>query len=248
MSAGDESKTIRILAADDHPLLREGIVSLIANQPDLVLIGEASTGREAIEKYRSLRPDVTLMDLQMPDIHGIDAIMSIRQEFPLAKIVVLTTFSGDVLAQRAIKAGAQAYILKSLVRKELIEVIRSVYLGRKRIQRQVAADIADHLAESLTHLELRKLELARALASEPRLLIADEVMAGLAENEIDEVLKTLFTLNDQGVTVVMIEHIMHAIMRFSRRLICMETGRIIADGAPQDVRRNPEVRRVYFGK
>ena len=160
MNAGDESKTIRILAADDHPLLREGIVSLIANQPDLVLVGEASTGREAIEKHRSLRPDVTLMDLQMPDIHGIDAIMSIREEFPLAKIVVLTTFSGDVLAQRAIKAGAQAYILKSLVRKELIEVIRSVYLGRKRIQRQVAADIADHLADSeLSVREIAVLEL-----------------------------------------------------------------------------------------
>jgi DNA-binding NarL/FixJ family response regulator len=100
------------------------------------------------------------MDLQMPDIHGIDAIMSIRQEFPLAKIVVLTTFSGDVLAQRAIKAGAQAYILKSLVRKELIEVIRSVYLGRKRIQRQVAADIADHLADSgLSVREIAVLEL-----------------------------------------------------------------------------------------
>ena len=160
MNAGDESKTIRILAADDHPLLREGIVSLIANQPDLVLVGEASTGQEAIEKHRSLRPDVTLMDLQMPDIHGIDAIMSIRGEFPLAKIVVLTTFSGDVLAQRAIKAGAQAYILKSLVRKELIEVIRSVYLGRKRIQRQVAADIADHLADSeLSVREIAVLEL-----------------------------------------------------------------------------------------
>jgi branched-chain amino acid transport system ATP-binding protein len=107
---------------------------------------------------------------------------------------------------------------------------------------------ADHPAESLTHLELRKLELARALAAEPRLLIADEVMAGLAESEIDEVLETLFELNDQGVTVVMIEHIMHAIMRFSRRLICMETGRIIADGEPQAVGRDPEVRRVYFGK
>jgi branched-chain amino acid transport system ATP-binding protein len=107
---------------------------------------------------------------------------------------------------------------------------------------------ADHPAESLTHLELRKLELARALAAEPSLLIADEVMAGLAESEIDEVLETLFELNDRGVTVVMIEHIMHAIMRFSRRLICMETGRIIADGAPDDVGRNPEVRRVYFGK
>lgn len=107
---------------------------------------------------------------------------------------------------------------------------------------------ADHLAESLTHLELRKLELARALAADPRLLIADEVMAGLAETEIDEVLETLFALNDRGVTVIMIEHIMHAIMRFSQRLICMETGRIIADGAPQAVGKDPEVRRVYFGE
>lgn len=103
-------------------------------------------------------------------------------------------------------------------------------------------------AESLTHLELRKLELARALAAEPRLLIADEVMAGLSEPEIDEVLEILFALNSRGVTVIMIEHIMHAIMRFSKRLVCMETGRIIADGTPQEVGRDPEVRRVYFGK
>jgi branched-chain amino acid transport system ATP-binding protein len=103
-------------------------------------------------------------------------------------------------------------------------------------------------AESLTHLELRKLELARALAAEPQLLIADEVMAGLSEPEIDEVLEILFALNTRGVTVIMIEHIMHAIMRFSKRLLCMETGRIIADGTPQDVGANPEVRRVYFGK
>jgi branched-chain amino acid transport system ATP-binding protein len=107
---------------------------------------------------------------------------------------------------------------------------------------------ADDPAESLTHLELRKLELARALAAEPRLLIADEVMAGLSEPEIDEVLEILFALNSRGVTVIMIEHIMHAIMRFSKRLLCMETGRIIADGTPQDVGANPEVRRVYFGK
>ncbi len=107
---------------------------------------------------------------------------------------------------------------------------------------------ADDPAESLTHLELRKLELARALAAEPRLLIADEVMAGLSEQEIDEVLEILFTLNARGVTIIMIEHIMHAIMRFSTRLVCMETGRVIADGTPQEVGRNPEVRRVYFGK
>jgi branched-chain amino acid transport system ATP-binding protein len=107
---------------------------------------------------------------------------------------------------------------------------------------------ADDPAESLTHLELRKLELARALAAEPRLLIADEVMAGLSEPEIDEVLEILLALNSRGVTIIMIEHIMHAIMRFSKRLVCMETGRIIADGTPQEVGRNPEVRRVYFGK
>jgi len=107
---------------------------------------------------------------------------------------------------------------------------------------------AEDPAESLTHLELRKLELARALATTPRLLIADEVMAGLSEPEIDEVLEILFTLNNGGVTVIMIEHIMHAIMRFSGRLVCMETGRIIADGTPQEVSGNPEVQRVYFGK
>ena len=107
---------------------------------------------------------------------------------------------------------------------------------------------AHHPAEALTHLELRKLELARALAGNPRLLIADEVMAGLSEDEIDELLETLFALNARGVTVIMIEHIMHAIMRFSQRLICIETGRIIADGTPKDVAHNPEVRRVYFGE
>ena len=107
---------------------------------------------------------------------------------------------------------------------------------------------AEDPAESLTHLELRKLELARALAAEPRLLIADEVMAGLSEPEIDEVLEILFALNARGVTVIMIEHIMHAIMRFSKRLLCMETGRIIADGTPQEVGRSPEVQKVYFGK
>lgn len=125
---------------------------------------------------------------------------------------------------------------------------REVARARELLELVGLAGRADDAAESLTHLELRKLELARALAARPRLLIADEVMAGLSESEIDEVLETLFTLNAQGVTVVMIEHIMHAIMRFSQRLICMETGRIIADGTPQEVGRDPEVRRVYFGQ
>ena len=127
-------------------------------------------------------------------------------------------------------------------------VLITMRRARTNCSRSSTSTSGPIIPRNAAHLELRKLELARALAAEPRLLIADEVMAGLAESEIDEVLETLFALNDRGVTVVMIEHIMHAIMRFSRRLICMETGRIIADGAPHDVGMNPEVRRVYFGK
>jgi DNA-binding NarL/FixJ family response regulator len=122
---------IRILAVDDHPLLREGIAALIATQADLILVAEASTGREAIEEYRLTRPDVTLMDLQMPDMTGIEALIAIRGEFPAARIIVLTTYAGDRLAQDALKAGAQAYVLKGLVRKDLLGTIRAVHHGPK---------------------------------------------------------------------------------------------------------------------
>src|SRR6202161_1935079 len=125
---------IRILSADDHPLMRAGIGTLIATQPDMQLVGEASTGNEAVQLHRELNPDVTLMDLQMPGMSGLDAIISIRTEQPSARIVVLTTFAGDVLAQRALKAGAQAYVLKSLVRTEILNTIRVVYAGEKQIQ------------------------------------------------------------------------------------------------------------------
>ena len=151
---------IRILSADDHPLLRSGIGALIATQPDMRLIAEAATGTEAVQLHREFSPDVTLMDLQMPDMSGLDAIIAIKSEAPLARIIVLTTYSGDVLAQRALKAGAQAYVLKSLVRTEILNTIRIVYAGEMQVQPDVAAEMAKHTADaSLTNREVQVLQL-----------------------------------------------------------------------------------------
>jgi DNA-binding NarL/FixJ family response regulator len=151
---------IRILSADDHPLLRSGIGALIATQPDMRLIAEAATGTEAVQLHREFNPDVTLMDLQMPDMSGLDAIIAIKSEAPAARIIVLTTYSGDVLAQRALKAGAQAYVLKSLVRTEILNTIRIVYAGEMQVQPDVAAEMAKHTADaSLTNREVQVLQL-----------------------------------------------------------------------------------------
>jgi len=136
----NDTHLIRILSVDDHPLLRSGIAALIDTQPDLKMVGEASNGNEAVQLHRQLNPDVTLMDLQMPEMSGLDAIISIRTEQPSARIIVLTTYAGDVLAQRALKAGAQAYVLKSLVRTEILNTIRIVYAGEKQVQADVAAE------------------------------------------------------------------------------------------------------------
>jgi DNA-binding NarL/FixJ family response regulator len=152
----DATDPIRILSADDHPLLREGIAALLANQKDMKLVAQASTGKEAIVQFRLHRPDVTLMDLQMPEMSGIDAIIAIRTEFRDASIIVLTTYAGDVLAQRALKAGAKAYILKNHVRKDLLETIRAVHAGSKRIHPEVAAEIAAHAADD--QLSAREIE------------------------------------------------------------------------------------------
>src|SRR5258707_8538025 len=154
---------IRILSVDDHPLLREGVAALLASQPDMTLVGEASNGREAIEQFRLHRPDVTLMDLQMPEMNGIDAVIAIRSEFPDARIIVLTTYPGDALCRRAMKAGAQAYILKGNVRKDLLDTIRAVRAGRKLIHAEVAAELATHAADdSLTEREIEVLSLIAA--------------------------------------------------------------------------------------
>jgi len=170
----DAPDPIRILAVDDHPLLREGIAALLANQTDMKLVAQASTGKEAIAQFRSHHPDVTLMDLQMPDMDGIDAILAIRGEFRDARIIVLTTYRGDALAQRALKAGAKAYVLKNHVRKDLLETIRAVHAGVKRIHPEVAAELAAHAADDpLTPREIEVLSLIAA--GNANKLIADQL-------------------------------------------------------------------------
>lgn len=138
---------IRVLAVDDHPLLREGVAAVIEVEDDIELVAEGSSGREAIELFRKHRPDVTLMDLQMPEMSGIDAILAIRAEFPSARFIVLTTYQGDVQALRALKAGAAGYLLKNMLRKELLETIRVVHAGRRRIPPEIAAELADHVTD-----------------------------------------------------------------------------------------------------
>jgi len=158
-----DSRRIRILSADDHALLLQGIAALVNLEPDMELVAQAATGREAIEMFKEHRPDVTLMDLQMPDISGIEAIIAIRNEFPNARIIVLTTYAGDVQVIRALKAGARGYILKGRVHKELLEAIRAVHAGQKRLPPEVAGALAEHAGED--ELSTRELDVLRLIAA-----------------------------------------------------------------------------------
>lgn len=155
--------SIKILIVDDHPLIREGVSAVLSGQPDMSLVGEATTGREAIASFRRHLPDVTLMDLRMPDMNGIEAISVIRSEFPSARIVVLTTYAGDAQALGALKAGASGYLLKNMLRKELLETIRAVHAGKRRIPPEIATDIAEHAAED--SLTPREIEVLRGVAA-----------------------------------------------------------------------------------
>ncbi len=155
----NDNVQIRVFSVDDHPLLREGISTLINHQSDMLLVGEASNGSEAIKRFREYQPDVTLMDLRLPDMSGIDTMIAIRNEFPEARIIMLTTFEGDVEIQRALAAGARGYMLKSMPPKDLVEVIRLVHAGKKRIPPEIASQLAEHFSdESLTTREVEVLE------------------------------------------------------------------------------------------
>lgn len=188
-----DRQDIRILVVDDHPVLRDGVAAILGNQADMTLAGEARDGSEAIARFRELHPDVTLMDLQMPGMNGVDAITAIRGEFPAARIIVLTTYAGDVQAVRALKAGAVGYLLKSSLRTELIDAIRSVHGGQRHVHRDVAEEIALHVVDdALTEREVAVLGLVAIGKANKQVAAA----LGVSEETVKGHLKSIFAKLD----------------------------------------------------
>jgi DNA-binding NarL/FixJ family response regulator len=186
-----DSSPIRVLVVDDHQLIRLGIATLLLPESDMQLVGEASNGQEAISKFRESGPDITLMDLQMPEMSGFDAILAIRDEFPGARIIVLTTYAGDAQAQRAIRAGAQGYLLKNLLHKELLQTIRTVHAGRKAVSVEVAAQVAEHTGEE--GLTRKEIDVLRLIASgnankeiAAQLNVTEETVKSRVKNILDK--------------------------------------------------------------
>jgi DNA-binding NarL/FixJ family response regulator len=196
---------IRVLTVDDHPLLRSGIAAVIEGEEDIMVVGEATNGKEAVQSFRVHRPDVTLMDLQMPVMNGIDAIVAIRREFPGARIVILTTYEGDAQAVRALKAGASGYLLKNMLREELVKTIRSIHAGQRRVPPEIAAGIAEHVAdETLTDREIEVLR--KVAAGTPNKIIASQL--AISEATVKTHIKTILSklrANDRthAVTIAM---------------------------------------------
>jgi DNA-binding NarL/FixJ family response regulator len=192
---------IRILAVDDHPLLRKGIAALVNAEPDMKLVAEASNGEEAVESFRSYRPDVTLMDLQLPGLNGLEAINLILSEFPDARIIVLTTYTGDAQVLRALRAGARAYLLKGHVHRELLETIHTVHAGRKRIPPDIAVELAEHATQD--ELSSREIEVLRLIATgNSNKEIADQLCIGEAtvKSHVTNILSKL-SANDRAHAV-----------------------------------------------
>jgi len=182
-----EASPIRILVVDDHPVVRQGVAGLVGGHPDMRVVGEASNGREAIQQFRAHHPDVVLMDLQMPEMNGLDALMAIRDEAPEARIIVLTTYAGDAQVLRAIKAGARGYLLKSALHRELLETIRAVHAGKKSLSAEVSYELAEHATDDiLTPAELRVLRLiAEGNANKEiaeQLSVSEETVKGQVRN------------------------------------------------------------------
>lgn len=183
----DQTSPIRILVVDDHPVVRQGVAALVGGQPEMIIVGQASNGREAIQQFRAHHPDVVLMDLQMPEMNGLDALIAIRDETPEARIIMLTTYAGDAQVLRAIKAGARGYLLKSALHRELLETIRAVYAGKKSLSAEASYELAEHATnDALTPAEVRVLQLiAKGNANKEiaeQLSVSEETVKGQVRN------------------------------------------------------------------
>ena len=187
-----ESSPIRILVVDDHPIVRRGIAALIATESDMSLVGEAATGREALQQFRAHRPDITLMDLMMPEMSGVDAIIAIRAEYPEARIIVLTTYVGDVQVLRALKAGARSYLLKNSLYKELLETIRAVHTGKKSLSPEASFQLAEHATdEALTPAEIRVLRLVAEGDANKEIAVKLSLSEGTIKGQLRNIMSKL---------------------------------------------------------